>query len=154
MKTKQYELWMVKTKRKRMKIYATCAGGRRVLRKDDPIPNNIHICADCMQKAFDIMQRRQPYMSMINLPPTMFTFGPIQPASEGAAAKPKEEEDIVEEIDYRKIPSPHIIKARLDEYVIGQEHAKKVISVAVYNHYKRISSSAPKDVEIEKSNML
>lgn len=142
-------------KKKNEDICYLCRRPESVAGRMIRIPNNIHICADCMQKAFDIMSSGDnPYMSMINLPPTMFTFGPIQPASEGAAAKTKEEEDIVEEIDYRKIPSPHIIKARLDEYVIGQEHAKKVISVAVYNHYKRISSSAPKDVEIEKSNML
>ncbi len=59
------------------------------------------------------------------------------------------------------IPAPHIIKEQLDEYVIGQEQAKKVISVAVYNHYKRVfehtSPDAKKygeDVEIEKSNIL
>ena len=52
---------------------------------------------------------------------------------------------------------PHEIKARLDEYIIGQDEAKKVISVAVYNHYKRImqaSEEEDKDVEIEKSNIL
>ena len=57
-----------------------------------------------------------------------------------------------------KIPKPQEIKTTLDEYVIGQEQAKKVLSVAVYNHYKRINSkSAPKDkdgVEIAKSNIL
>ena len=60
-----------------------------------------------------------------------------------------------------EIPSPHTIKEQLDEYVIGQEQAKKVISVAVYNHYKRVyertSPDAIKfdtDVEIEKSNIL
>ena len=50
---------------------------------------------------------------------------------------------------------PHEIKANLDEYVIGQDEAKKVISVAVYNHYKRIMQPATEDeVEIEKSNIL
>jgi len=60
-----------------------------------------------------------------------------------------------------EIPAPHAIKAQLDEYVIGQEQAKKAISVAVYNHYKRVfsrtSPDAEKygtDVEIEKSNIL
>ena len=52
-------------------------------------------------------------------------------------------------------PNPREIKARLDEYIIGQEEAKKVLSVAVYNHYKRIGQqSAGTDVEIEKSNIL
>lgn len=52
---------------------------------------------------------------------------------------------------------PHEIKAKLDEYVIGQDEAKKVIAVAVYNHYKRLlqdTSSEEKEVEIEKSNIL
>ena len=52
------------------------------------------------------------------------------------------------------IPAPHIIKAKLDEYVIGQEQAKKVISVAVYNHYKRVRTGTMTDIEIEKSNIL
>ena len=57
-------------------------------------------------------------------------------------------------IDIRDIPAPHKIKAQLDEYVVGQEHAKKVISVAVYNHYKRVAAGKMDDIEIEKSNML
>ncbi len=66
-------------------------------------------------------------------------------------------------IDMSKIPQPHKIKEMLDEYVIGQEKAKKIVSVAVYNHYKRVSSQEQredkygeefKDVEIEKSNIL
>ena len=66
--------------------------------------------------------------------------------------KPKEERK--PEIDIHAIPAPHKIKATLDEYVVGQEHAKKVMSVAVYNHYKRIASDVQDGVEIEKSNML
>ena len=57
-------------------------------------------------------------------------------------------------LDIKKIPAPHKIKASLDEYVVGQEHAKKVISVAVYNHYKRVATDTMDDIEIEKSNML
>ena len=53
-----------------------------------------------------------------------------------------------------KDPGTHKIKASLDEYVVGQEHAKKVMSVAVYNHYKRIASDEKDGIEIEKSNML
>lgn len=53
------------------------------------------------------------------------------------------------------LPKPREIKATLDEYVIGQEHAKKILSVAVYNHYKRLAGSGqPDEVEISKSNVL
>lgn len=117
------------------------------------IPNHIHICADCMQKTFDIMNSSDnPYMSMIGIPPTMFGFN-TSPKTESKKVIKKEEE-VNEVFDHKKLPAPHVIKASLDEYIIGQEHAKKVVSVGVYNHYKRISRWAPKDVEIEKSNML
>lgn len=77
--------------------------------------------------------------------------------------KRKPDEEKVPIIDIKDIPEPHKIKEKLDEYVVGQEKAKKVISVAVYNHYKRIAAECMKpeefeerlkDVEIEKSNML
>ncbi len=61
-------------------------------------------------------------------------------------------------IDLEHLPRPHQIKKKLDEYIIGQERAKKVVSVAVYNHYKRIRDAVKfkkdGDVEIEKSNIL
>ena len=60
------------------------------------------------------------------------------------------------EKDFDSLPKPHEIKARLDEYVIGQDEAKKALSVAVYNHYKRIYSKSirEREVEITKSNIL
>ena len=70
----------------------------------------------------------------------------IKKKKEGEQAKPV--------IDIKDIPAPHKIKAQLDEYVVGQEHAKKVMSVAVYNHYKRVATGMMDDIEIEKSNML
>ncbi len=77
--------------------------------------------------------------------------------------KKNKEEKKTPVIDIKDIPLPHKIKELLDEYVVGQELAKKVMSVAVYNHYKRVASESMKpeefderlrDVEIEKSNML
>ncbi len=52
------------------------------------------------------------------------------------------------------IPAPHLLKAELDKYVIGQEKAKKTISVAAYNHYKRVKTGTMDEIEIEKSNIL
>ena len=63
-----------------------------------------------------------------------------------------DEEDIIEQIE---MPTPAEIKKVLDEYVIGQEEAKKTLSVAVYNHYKRINNlDFMDDVEVQKSNIL
>jgi ATP-dependent Clp protease ATP-binding subunit ClpX len=66
------------------------------------------------------------------------------------------EERETEDQESRKLPKPAEIKALLDEYVIGQEHAKKRLAVAVYNHYKRneISSRRRNEVELQKSNIL
>ena len=66
-----------------------------------------------------------------------------------------EEDEEFEEVEEEKIPTPQEIKTILDEYVIGQEDAKKTLSVAVYNHYKRINNlEKVNDVEIQKSNIL
>jgi len=66
------------------------------------------------------------------------------------------DDDLQEEVteDFSKIPKPQEIKAILDEYVIGQEQAKKILSVAVYNHYKRIHAHSDDDVELQKSNII
>ena len=66
-----------------------------------------------------------------------------------------EEDEDVEVVEDEKIPTPEEIKKFLDDYVIGQEEAKKTLSVAVYNHYKRINNiEKTDDVEIQKSNIL
>ncbi|MBO8170538.1 MAG: ATP-dependent protease ATP-binding subunit ClpX [Bacillaceae bacterium] len=60
-----------------------------------------------------------------------------------------------EELDLQEVPKPEEIRKILDDYVIGQESAKKTMSVAVYNHYKRINSNAKvDDVELQKSNIV
>jgi ATP-dependent Clp protease ATP-binding subunit ClpX len=64
----------------------------------------------------------------------------------GAAVKPKQ--------PLQRVPPPKVIYSQLSEWVVGQEQAKKVLSVAVYNHYKRIGAKAGKEVELEKSNIL
>ena len=68
--------------------------------------------------------------------------------------KKKKENAEPKKFDRSEIPAPHKLKAMLDEYVIGQEKAKKTLSVAVYNHYKRVCSDPADGVEIEKSNVL
>ena len=67
-----------------------------------------------------------------------------------------DENDVPEETEAQEINliKPEEMKAFLDDYVIGQEQAKKVLSVAVYNHYKRITSNAGNDVELQKSNII
>ena len=67
----------------------------------------------------------------------------------------EEVQESAESADGEKLPVPQEINAILDQYVIGQEHAKKVLSVAVYNHYKRLNYSGKQDeVELSKSNIL
>lgn len=122
------------------------------------IPNQICICADCMQKTFDTINKGDnPYMQLMGFPPNMvnlsFLQSDIPKTQKIKKPEPDEKNEAETVFDRSKIPAPHIIKAKLDEFIIGQEHAKKVISVAVYNHYKRIGSGS-NDVEIEKSNML
>ena len=94
---------------------------------------------------------RIPNISMINLGDL---FGGIVPNQQQVKKKKQKEGEPKKAFDIRSIPAPHKIKAKLDDYVIGQEHAKKVISVAVYNHYKRIGADTSDGVEIEKSNLL
>lgn len=123
------------------------------------LPNNICICTDCMQKSFDSMNSsninyNDLLAGMQSFP--MMDFGNItnQVPERQRLKKKKPKTEAKAAFDIRKLPAPHKIKAGLDEYVIGQEHAKKAISVAVYNHYKRINADTSDGIEIEKSNML
>ena len=89
------------------------------------------------------------FVNMSDLP-----FGNQQKVKKKKPKEKKKEEPV---LDIRKIPAPHKIKASLDDYVVGQDYAKKVMSVAVYNHYKRVAAGTEANadgVEIEKSNML
>ena len=96
--------------------------------------------------------RRIPNISMINISDLFGNMG--MPRAQQVKKKKPKEKEAQKEFDIKSIPAPHRIKAKLDEYVVGQEYAKKVISVAVYNHYKRIATDTMDDIEIEKSNML
>jgi ATP-dependent Clp protease ATP-binding subunit ClpX len=122
------------------------------------IPNQISICSDCMQKTFDTINKTDnPYLQMMNINPSMLNLSGIQneiPNAQKLKKKKPEEEKEPQVFDRKSIPSPHVIKASLDDFIIGQERAKKVISVGVYNHYKRIGDQINPEVEIEKSNML
>ena len=93
--------------------------------------NNCYICDDCVRMCASILGEE---MERDGAPTVM-----------GSDGLP---------LEFRKLPKPMQIKARLDEYVIGQERAKIVLSVAVYNHYKRILHGGRDDVELQKSNIL
>ena len=148
-----------------------CYACRRSESKAGPMidmPGGMCLCHDCMQKAFDTVLKNgvdfskiqnMPFLNMnlsdiskLNIPQTEI------PQKQRIRKKaPKEQPSF----DIKDIPAPHRIKASLDQYVIGQEKAKKVVSVAVYNHYKRVfaqesrqAGTDPDDVVIEKSNIL
>lgn len=92
--------------------------------------SNVYICADCVNHIQQAVKE--------------FT-GEAVPASKA---------DVPEQYDLTKIPKPVEICEFLNSYVIGQESAKKYLSVAVYNHYKRLAQHADDDVDIEKSNII
>ena len=132
------------------------------------LPNHICVCDDCMHKTMDTVSQFD-YQGMLNDPNmTDFNNGRGFPKIsfvnladlQGDGGIPnkqklkKKKKEAVPEIDIRNIMPPHKIKAKLDEYVVGQEHAKKVMSVAVYNHYKRVATGTMDEIEIEKSHML
>ncbi len=93
--------------------------------------NNCYICDDCVRMCASIIGEEAP-----------------------ARARQTVMSHDGHPLQFEKLPKPAQIKARLDEYIIGQEKAKIVLSVAVYNHYKRILHAAADDVELQKSNIL
>ena len=140
------------------------------------LPNNICVCNDCMHKTMDAVSQFD-YQNMLNNPTLMnelnkstsgfpgmgffnmgdnnnngFNMGGGIPNTQKIKKKKEGAEKAA--FDIKNIPAPHKIKAKLDEYVIGQDQAKKVMSVAVYNHYKRVATDTMDDIEIEKSNIL
>ena len=140
------------------------------------LPNNICVCEDCMHRTMDTVSQFD-YQGLLNNPQVMNMLNNMNkdgkypnisfvnlsdlqgsggiPNKQKIKRKAKEQEKEKEPVfNIKNIPAPHKIKASLDEYVIGQEKAKKIISVAVYNHYKRVATNTMDDIEIEKSNIL
>ena len=140
------------------------------------LPNNICVCDDCMHKTMDAVSQFD-YQNMLNNPHLMdelnkqtssfpgFGFLNMDDLKKGGfnlgggipntqKIKKKSEGASKPVINIKDIPAPHKIKAKLDEYVIGQDQAKKIMSVAVYNHYKRVATDTMDEIEIEKSNIL
>ncbi len=121
------------------------------------LTDGINVCADCMQKTMDTIQNgnidfsRLPNIQMMNFADLQNRMPKDQQIKK---KKPKEEEEQPAPFDIHSIPAPHKLKESLDEFVIGQDYAKKVISVAVYNHYKRVATGTQDEIEIEKSNIL
>lgn len=140
------------------KVCFICRRPESVAGKMINLPNNICVCNDCMQKSFDMMNSGQiDYTQFMNMPGMQFVnLADVEQnvPKKQKIKKKKEGEEKKPLVDIRNLPAPHKIKAKLDEYVVGQEYAKKVMSVAVYNHYKRVATDTMDDIEIEKSNML
>lgn len=140
------------------KICSVCHRPESVAGKMIDLPGGFSVCSDCMQRSFDAMKNGQiDYSQLLNMPGVHFmNMADLEQAipKQQKIKKKKEGEEHKPLIDIRKIPAPHKIKASLDEYVVGQEYAKKAMSVAVYNHYKRVATDSMDDIEIEKSNML
>jgi len=145
------------------------------------ITPEIHVCQECMQKSLNTVQNGQiDFSSFLKNIPHMTLdltdfpgFGGLSGLFPGAQAEEDKDSGFEEGFTLKDVPPPHKIKEKLDQYVIGQEHAKKVMAVAVYNHYKRVLEADKKKkagetektaegtslydreaVRIEKSNIL
>lgn len=124
------------------------------------LPTNMSVCNDCVKRSFDMMNDSNFDLSkLLNSPNVKFMnisdFNGELPKQQKVKKKKKSEKTIPL-FTLSDIPAPHQLKANLDEFVMGQDKAKKALCVAVYNHYKRIASDTVSeiDIEIEKSNML
>ena len=125
------------------------------------LPNNITVCNDCMQKSYDAIAGGNIDLSkLMNNPNIQFMNLSDLSSQQPPKIKPKKVKKTEESpkgikgMDIRSLPAPHKIRESLDEYVVGQDYAKKAMSVAVYNHYKRVTTDTMDEIEIEKSNML
>ncbi|MCH5279965.1 MAG: ATP-dependent Clp protease ATP-binding subunit ClpX [Lachnospiraceae bacterium] len=154
-----------------------CRRPESVTGKQFKMPNHICVCNDCMHKTMDAVSQFD-YQGMLTDPNLMNGLNNIDfgdgknnkgfphirfvnindlqgdggiPNKQKLKKRKKSDKPL---LDIKNIPAPHKIKESLDEYVVGQEKAKKIISVAVYNHYKRVATNTMDDIEIEKSNML
>lgn len=135
-----------------------CHRPESVVGKLIDLPGDMSVCSECMNKSFEAMNNTPFDMSkMPNMPGVQFLnlsdLDSIFPKKQKVKRK-KPGEKKAPVINIKDIPAPHKIKTQLDEYVIGQEYAKKAMSVAVYNHYKRVATDTMDEIEIEKSNML
>ena len=119
------------------------------------------VCHDCMQKGLDMATHDSlpdiEGLDQLSKMPGVQILGMgdmEQLLAQNQVKKKDPDKEPEPIIKLEDIPAPHKIKARLDEYVVGQDQAKKIISVAVYNHYKRVATNTMDAIEIEKSNML
>lgn len=114
-------------------------------------PNGVYICDECIGICDEIMEEELAMMSDDELMELEDSYEANSSSPQMKPAKKSKSKNKDVEINLQK---PKVLKAFLDDYVIGQDEAKKVLSVAVYNHYKRITSTAKIDVELQKSNIL
>jgi ATP-dependent Clp protease ATP-binding subunit ClpX len=102
-----------------------CGKSQEQVRRLIAGPGSVYICDECVQLCHEILNEEAVHRT-------------------GSGKVP-----------FQRVPPPKVIYEQLSQYVVGQEQAKKVLSVAVYNHYKRIAAGGrPADIELEKSNIL